>query len=94
MICINVNNYVERLLSPIEMFDYPEGTIFQQYSEGEPQDWYYVNCGKGEPLLTIWSSEGRTYKLSHVNSKDCKQLMDYVKMKKVDMVLNIRLEKV
>lgn len=93
MICINVNNYVEQLLSPIEMFAYPEGSIFQQYSAGEPQDWYYVNCGKGEPLLTIWSSEG-VYKLSHENSKDCKQLMDHVKVKKVDMVLNITLEKI
>jgi len=94
MINIKVNKHVEQLLFPIEMFSYPEGSIFQQYSHGQPQDWYYVNCGPSEPLLTIWPSENGIYKLSHEKARDCKQILDHVKVKKVDMVLNISLEKV
>lgn len=81
----------KNLINPIEMFKYEEGTVFQQYFK-VAQKVFYVNCGFKEPLLEIWyNEEDKKYHISQETYESINGLVPEVKVKKVDMNLEIKL---
>lgn len=80
------------LIEPINMFKYKKGTVFQEYVNGKPDKWFFVNLGLNEDLLVIWyNDEMCKYELSTDNKKGISGLLSHVKCKVVDMKLEILL---
>lgn len=95
MISIQVDSYVDKLINPVDMLgNFPEGTIFQQYSKGKPQKWFFIHCGLNEPsLVVIWyNDEMKKYMMSTTNLDELLEYYDHVKVKKINADLKIILE--
>lgn len=73
----------------VDMLNYPY-EIFQQYSKGKPQEWYFINPGINENLIVIWyDDETKEYKLSTDDKKGLKEYNSFVTAVKVTDSINI-----
>lgn len=83
----------EELIDPTDMINSPDGTIFQQYTNGKPTKDYYVSCGPAEKsVIHIWHDDDtRQHRLSTDDKKSLKELLDHVKVKVIDATLEINL---
>lgn len=82
----------------VDMLNYPY-EIFQQYSKGLPQEWYYINPGINEPnLILIWyDDEDKKYRLSTENKQGLKEYNSFVTAVKItdsiDISINLEFKK-
>lgn len=92
-VLVQDNQHENNLLRPLDMFTFPEGTVFQQYFNGQPQKCYYVNIGINESLLNIWfNEETSTYCLSTDDKDSIKQLVRTVETKVIKAKVRVKLE--
>jgi hypothetical protein len=77
----------DSLIEPVDMLknEYAE-QCFQQYSNGEPQKWYYKNCGAYEENVVViwWDDEDNRYRTSAEHRSELKTLNSHVKCKLID----------
>jgi hypothetical protein len=75
------------LIEPVDMLknEYAE-KCFQQYSNGEPQKWFYKNCGAYEENVVViwWDDEDNRYRTSAEHRSELKTLNSHVKCKLID----------
>ncbi|MFN9303462.1 MAG: hypothetical protein ACK6DA_11870 [Candidatus Kapaibacterium sp.] len=80
----------------VDMLNYPN-EVFQEYSKGKPQEWYFINPGINEKnLIVIWyDDEDNEYKLSTEDKKGLKEYNSFVTAVKVtdNIDISINIEK-
>lgn len=85
-----------QMCSPVLMLsnEWPEGQVFQQYFNGNPQKDYYINCGMNElSVIHIWFSlHTQSYALSTCNKKSLLELNPTVLVTPIEAEILITLE--
>ena len=86
---------VGELIDPVEMIDnkFSYGTVFQQYSHGEPTKDFYINVGLNEKrVVQIWyNDENSEHRLSTDNKKDLRGFYPHIKVREIDAEIIIGL---
>jgi hypothetical protein len=64
----------------VDMLKSPGGEIFQRYTKGVPDEWYYIHPGIAEQnLILIWyDDENKEYELSIENKAGLKEYHSFV----------------
>lgn len=90
---VNDNTEDELLVDPIAMINTEHGTLFQQYFNGKPCKDYYISCGHSELcVIHMWySDEDGEYRLSTDDMKSLQGLVDAVKVKEINGLIEIKL---
>lgn len=93
---ININIHENKqdlvLVDAKSIWNAPDGTVWQQYFNGKPQKWYFINIGVHEPLLIVWyDSESEQYRLSSNSRKDLLEYDSLVTFAKINVDLKLDL---
>ena len=96
MIDISVGIYnKDALLNPTELHGIRHGEVYQMYDDGKPSDTFFIGCGYGECLISIWWCEDDcVWKMSTESEEELNDYYPHIKVKhcpnsKVELKLSV-----